>query len=149
MHEFIRCGVPLGLTLVAVFTDLRRREVPDVVPLSLLVWALIACATGLSSLSWLALIGGALLGLTAAGVFFTLGGLGGGDVKLIAALGAILGPVGLVQVLFWMALAGGALALASAARGRKELAYVPAIAAGLTMQTFWPEALPRAIASLQ
>ena len=67
--------------------------------------------------------------LTSAAVFY-LGGLGGADVKLVAALGAAVGPVSLLCVLFWTALAGGLLALAAKSRGKRDFAYVPAIAAG-------------------
>jgi prepilin peptidase CpaA len=43
--------------------------------------------------------------------FFLLRGMGGGDVKLLAALGAWLGPLALLTVTFYTALAGGVMAL--------------------------------------
>jgi prepilin peptidase CpaA len=85
----------------------------------------------LLEIDWLGLLSGFLLGGALGTGLFALGAFGGGDVKLIAALGAILGPVGLIYMLFWTALAGGALALAAAARRQREFAYVPAIALGL------------------
>jgi prepilin peptidase CpaA len=90
---------------------------------------------------WLAAAGGLVLGLALGWPLFALGGWGGGDVKLLAALGAALGPAALVQVAIWMGVAGGALALVAAARGKKDLAYVPAIAIGLFVNTLWPHAL--------
>jgi prepilin peptidase CpaA len=60
---------------------------------------------------------------------------------LLAAWGAALGTVALLKVLFWMALAGAVLAIVSAARGRRDFAYVPAIAAGLCVQLLWPQAM--------
>jgi hypothetical protein len=61
----------------------------------------------------------------------------------VAALGAVLGPLGLVQALFWIALAGGVLAVFAAARGQRDYAYVPAITAGVLVHWFaspwmWP-----------
>ena len=149
MHDLVRDSIPLVLTLAAVVTDLRRREVPDFVPLAIGAWAIVAKAAGLISLSWSAMAVGALLGLAASGLFYALEGIGGGDVKLVAALGAMLGPRMLLEMLFWVAMAGGVLAVASWFRGRKDLAYVPAIAAGLFVQTVWPNALSGVIASLR
>ena len=49
---------------------------------------------------------------------FTLGMLGGGDVKLLAAVGGFMGPVRLIGALLTIALVGGALALLEAVRRR-------------------------------
>src|SRR5437763_974094 len=50
--------------------------------------------------------------------FFALGGMGAGDVKLLAALGAWLGPVESLWVAMFAAMAGGVLGLIVAlARG--------------------------------
>lgn len=49
---------------------------------------------------------------------FALGGLGAGDVKLLAAIGAWLGPAGAFYTALYAAIAGGVLAIAvAAARG--------------------------------
>jgi len=60
--------------------------------------------------------GSALLGtLTGAGVFlifYLLGGMGGGDIKLMAGFGAVLGVKLLLQAALWTAACGGLLALA-------------------------------------
>ncbi len=42
---------------------------------------------------------------------YALGGMGGGDVKALAALGTLLGPAGIFQVFLYMGLMGGILAL--------------------------------------
>jgi len=63
---------------------------------------------------WPGLKGGLLGMLLAGGIFyllFVLGGMGGGDVKLVAAVGAWAGTVQVASVLIVAALAGGALAL--------------------------------------
>lgn len=60
--------------------------------------------------------GSALLGtLTGAGVFlifYLLGGMGGGDIKLMAGFGAVLGVKRLLEAALWTAGCGGLLALA-------------------------------------
>jgi prepilin peptidase CpaA len=66
---------------------------------------------------------------------FTLGMMGGGDVKLIAALALWLRPEGVVQLLVVMAIAGGVLTLAmliphrmARTAGNPEIPYGIAIA---------------------
>lgn len=138
-------AVPLSMLALATLCDLRTREIPDAISLALLGWAVLTTALGWSSLGWLSLTGGLFLGLAIGCLLFALGGWGGGDVKLVAALGALLGPLGLLQAMFWIALAGGLLAVIAAARGQRDYAYVPAIAAGVIVHWFaspwlWPVA---------
>ncbi len=47
---------------------------------------------------------------------FALGGLGAGDVKLLGAIGAWLGPSVVLRVALYSTMAGGVLALALAVR---------------------------------
>jgi prepilin peptidase CpaA len=57
--------------------------------------------------------------------WFLLGGMGAGDVKLLAALGAWLGPEGALWAGLYAGLAGGPLALiVSAARGYLKQSFV-------------------------
>ena len=127
---FVAIAIPLALFAIATICDLRWREVPDWVSIAMLVCAIIATSLGLHNTSWIELLLGLLLGFAlSAGVFY-FGGLGGADVKLIAATGAVVGPIALLIVLFWMALAGGILAIVASVRGQKDYAYVPAIATG-------------------
>jgi len=56
-------------------------------------------------------VGGWLLGTALLLPFFALGGMGGGDVKLMAALGAWLGPREIVWLAIYSGIAGGVLGL--------------------------------------
>ena len=78
---------------------------------------------------WLVLAGGAV-GLALGFALFHIAKPGGGDAKLIAAMGLLLGPVGIIILLFWTALFGGVLALIAMLRGQRDYACVPAITAG-------------------
>jgi prepilin peptidase CpaA len=125
----------IAFAIVATAYDLRSRVIPNWIATSLLACAALGVATGLSGVTWTNLIYGAATGLAVSLPFYALGGFGGGDVKLIVAIGAALGPLALLAVLFWVAVSGGVLAVVAWVRGRRDLAYVPAIACGLLI--YW------------
>jgi len=105
----------VALCIVACFFDLRERRIPNWLVLSALVAGLaFRAAVGME-----ALVGG----ITAAGLafgfglfFYLLGGLGAGDVKLMAGLAAFLGLEGLLTGLAVMAGVGVIMALVATAR---------------------------------
>jgi prepilin peptidase CpaA len=129
------------LLLVATYCDLRTRHVPDWIAVSVLVVSSVAAAVGAANIRWWMVVSGGAVGLAVGAFLFRFARLGGGDAKLIAALGALLGPVGLWFALFWMALAGGMLALIAAARGQRDYAYAPAIAIGFAAYLVYPGGL--------
>jgi prepilin peptidase CpaA len=101
----------LAIALAGCVTDLRARRIPNV-----LTFGAAAGAAGY----YLAADGLAGLGFAAAGwlvgglmflPLFALRGMGGGDVKLMAALGAWVGPGTAVWLALYAALAGGVFAL--------------------------------------
>ena len=110
--------------------DLWRREIPNWIPLTVIAWAIAATARGWSAQGWIPLVSGFVLALAIGMVLFWRGGFGGGDVKLLAALGAVVGPVPLFSLLFYVSLAGGLFAVVAVSRGKKDLAYAPAITLG-------------------
>lgn len=107
----------LGALAVATVADLRSRRIPN-----WLVFPFMALGLGVSGwlYGWHGLVKsaeGLLLGLVVFGVLGFLGGMGMGDVKLVAAIGAWIGPSQLVLALVLTAIAGGLMALCWAAAG--------------------------------
>lgn len=100
----------LIVVLIATVTDIRSRRIPNwlVVPFLLAGVIVSAVTRGWSGL------GQSLLGvLTAAvvlGILYWLGGMGMGDVKLCAAVGAWIGPAQLGMALVMMGIVGGVMA---------------------------------------
>ena len=102
----------LSVGVAATLEDLTRRRISNGIPLA-------ALASGLwlhwRQRGWPGLgsaLLGALCGLAVFLIFYLLGGMGGGDVKLMAGFGAILGSAGmLLKAAIWVAAAGGVLAL--------------------------------------
>jgi prepilin peptidase CpaA len=103
--------VCLGLAVVACVWDLRTRRIPRLLTLGGAVAGLLfhlasggASAGAFSAIGW-------LLGIAVFLVPFALGGIGGGDVKLLGALGAWLGPTDVIWLALYTGVAGGLLAL--------------------------------------
>jgi Flp pilus assembly protein protease CpaA len=112
-------GVVLGASAVAMAWDLRWRRIPNLLTLPLLVAGL-AAAGAMRGGAGLAdsLAGCLLLGIPYVALFLFAGG-GGGDAKLMAAIGAWVGFASGISVLLAVAVSGGVLGLAFAAsRGR-------------------------------
>lgn len=102
---------PLAVTLWLAWGDLRTRRIPNY-----LTFGLALAGFGFQ-LGWSGVpgLGNAFLGLaTGFGLLiipYILGGMGAGDVKALAALGAWLGPYRTMQLFIYMAVAGGLMAL--------------------------------------
>jgi prepilin peptidase CpaA len=102
---------------VATFTDLRSRRIPNWLVLPFLV---IGIAVSAWMHGWHGIgqsFEGLGLGLLIYGFLFWMGGMGAGDVKLAAAIGAWIGPDQLFIALVITGLAGGVMVLCWAAFG--------------------------------
>jgi prepilin peptidase CpaA len=104
----------VAVGVAATITDLRNRRVPNVLTFGAAAVGLLVHATfeGAAGAGWSA--AGWLAGLALFLPLFVLGGMGAGDVKLLAALGAWLGPGEVLWVALYAAIAGGVMALAVA-----------------------------------
>jgi prepilin peptidase CpaA len=108
----------LILLLMACITDLRSRRIPNWLVLPFLVAGFVVsgCLHGRSGIG--RSLAGVGLAILLCGLFYWLGGLGAGDLKLCAAIGAWIGPhqlfiaqvatgiVGGIWVLVWAIYAG-------------------------------------------
>lgn len=131
-------SVSLAAGAAAVFEDLRHRRIPNWIPLFALAAGLTlhVAASGPRGAVTAGL--GAVCGFAVFLVFYILGGMGGGDIKLMAGMGAILGPSRLFTAAWWAAMIGAVLALAAigfiaARKGnwrKASIPYAPAIAGG-------------------
>jgi prepilin peptidase CpaA len=101
----------VAVLCVATFTDLRSRRIPNWLSLPFM-------AAGILVSVWMhgwhglaESMGGLGLGILIFGVLCWMGGMGMGDVKLCAAIGAWVGPAQLLLALVVTGLAGGIMAL--------------------------------------
>ncbi len=113
----------VALVLAAVVWDVRSRRVPNALTLggAAVAFAMHGLLHGWSGL--LTSASGWAVGLVLFLPLFALGGMGAGDVKLLGAIGAWLGPRGAVWAGLCGAVAGGVMALTVAlARGYAKTA---------------------------
>jgi prepilin peptidase CpaA len=115
---------------VACVTDLHRREIPD--SCSIAILAAFAVTALAAPIGWVMLASALSAGLAAFAIgafLFHRGVMGGGDVKLLAAVAVWAGWALLPSVLMGMALAGGVLALLCLAAKRSARPWATLLSA--------------------
>ena len=131
-----------GVGLAAMAEDLIRRQISNWIPVAALVGGTVCQIAANGWQGVLTALGGAICGFLVFLVFYWLGGMGGGDVKLMAGFGALLGAGRLFEAALWTAGIGGLIAagvIAVQALRRKKggagqesqwIPYAPAITLG-------------------
>jgi len=103
--------VAVVIGAAACWFDVRTRRIPNLLTFGAAIAGIVYAIFAHGTAGLFASIAGWLVGCALFLPFFLLGGMGAGDVKLIAAIGSWLGPV----VAFWVALyammAGGVMAV--------------------------------------
>ena len=115
----IATGVLAGGLLVATVIDLRSRRIPNQLTATMAILGLVLAATQTSGVTVGASLGGLLLGLLLMMPGYALGATGAGDVKLMAAVGAIVGPALVFSAFVCTSIAGGVLAVIVAVKRRR------------------------------
>jgi prepilin peptidase CpaA len=124
------CLLAGALGIVAVIGDLRRRTIPNWLT-ALGCLAGLACAALLGWRSLGASLAGCAVGFLILLPFHLCGAMGGGDVKLMAAFGALLGPAAILSSAVFGAIFGGVWAICARLRGARAIPYAPAIVGGV------------------
>lgn len=101
----------IGLGAIACVCDLRNRRIPNLLTFGGAALALVYALVTSGFMGLLTSMGGWLAGAALFFPMFALGGMGAGDVKLAACIGAWLGPTASLYVALYSALAGGVMAL--------------------------------------
>jgi prepilin peptidase CpaA len=105
----------LAVACAACVTDIRNRRIPNGLTFGAAAAALVFQTAAHGGTGFMSAVGGWLTGALIMFVPFALRGLGGGDVKLLAALGAWLGPGKAVWLALYAGAAGFVMAIAVAA----------------------------------
>jgi prepilin peptidase CpaA len=131
---FMRCVPLLVLLLLAAATDLRNRKIPNWLTLLLILGGIAQSFFA----SHLAGPGSAVIGVLAGAaipfLLFAMGALGAGDVKLMAGVGAWLGPVAALMVFIIAAIVGMIIVIVQAVvEGRLQLLTQNSLAITLSL----------------
>ncbi len=125
---FLRSWPLIVLLVCITFIDLEHRIIPDELSLGGLGWGLLT-----SYWAWDIGVGAAVMGaLLGFGFFYSVAwlylrwtgrsGLGGGDIKLLAMLGAFLGPLGVLNTILISSIFGSIIGLlCGALQGQKNI----------------------------
>jgi prepilin peptidase CpaA len=116
------------LTSIAVYTDLRWRLIPNRLTLPAVVLGLLVNTLGNGWHGALISVLGLFVGIGLLILPFAVGKMGGGDVKLMGAIGAWLGSYAVVNIALYSAIAGGLIALILAVKDKRL---------GVTMKKVW------------
>jgi prepilin peptidase CpaA len=96
---------------LAVYTDLRWRKISNNLTVPAVAAGIILNTLNGGWYGLLSSLAGLAIGIAVFIIPFALRGMGGGDVKLMGALGALLGGYAIVSVAIYTALLGGVLAI--------------------------------------
>ena len=135
----------LALAVIACITDLKWRRIPNLLTFGAAALALVFHGVTAGVPGVVNAVLGWLVGTALFLPFFLLRGMGGGDVKLLAALGAWTGPGAAFWLAIYASLAGGVLAVVvSLARG-----YLGTALGNIrSLLTFWFVVGPRPMEAL-
>jgi prepilin peptidase CpaA len=103
-------GIAVVVGLAATVDDLARRQIANWIPAAALAGGF---GWQIGQAGWagaLHALAGAAAGFGVFLIFYLLGGMGGGDVKLMAGFGALLGTGRLLEAALWTAGVGGVVA---------------------------------------
>ncbi len=139
----IFCVVGPALVIITAI-DIKHKRIPDIIILPGIVFGLAAGSylVGLKDSSIGLLVGGGTFLLTSEVYYRVRGrvGMGGGDIKFIAAVGALLGWQQVVLVIFLSALAGSLVGLVGLATKKinvmSQIPFGPFLAGGTLVAYF-------------
>jgi prepilin peptidase CpaA len=119
LSEELSLAAVLIVGIAAASIDLRTRRIPNLLTGLAATAGLVMATTGAGDLTVGRAVAGLAIGAAVMLPGHVFGATGAGDVKLMAAMGTLLGPGGIVMGFIYTAIAGGVLAMAYAAgRGR-------------------------------
>ncbi|MDI7258521.1 MAG: A24 family peptidase [Thermodesulfobacteriota bacterium] len=99
------------MLIIAVYTDIKHKKLPNYLTFPAMFIGLVChlLSGGLSGLFFS--ITGLLLGIALLFLLYIIGGTGAGDVKLMGAVGALLGPKGVFIAFLATSIVGGIYAI--------------------------------------
>ena len=101
----------LVILTISLYTDIKSRKILNVITMPSILFGIVYYTVILGKEGFLFSGKGFFVGLVVLLIPYLLGGMGAGDVKLMAAIGALTGPVFVFYSFIYTALVGGVIAL--------------------------------------
>ena len=108
--------VLMAALLGACILDWKYRKIPNYLTVSLILCGIVFQSVSIGTEGLVQSLWGSLVGVLLLYIPFSVRGVGGGDVKLLAAIGAFTGPLLVLHVFLASAVFGGLFSLVEAAR---------------------------------
>lgn len=122
--QFIQVLPLLVLLAIAAVIDWRHRRIPNWLNLLIAVGGIARAVSSFSHLTFTDSMLGFAVGFGMMIIPFVLGALGGGDVKLLAAVGTWMGPIGTLLIFAGAALVGLVIVITQASySGRLSMLF--------------------------
>ena len=121
LNEPILITVIVVIISLALYTDLRWRKIPNCLTLPAIALGFIMNFLGNSWNGLVFAFFGLLVGMGLLILPFMLGAMGGGDVKLLGALGALVGSYSVFNIFLYTSLVGGVIAIIAALANKNLL----------------------------
>jgi prepilin peptidase CpaA len=109
--EYLLYGWLIIVLLICAVTDLRQRRIPNKLTYPMVIAALLINSFIGGWDGFLFSLGGLAFGFAVFFLPYSLGGMGAGDVKLMSAVGAVLGFKQTAVCFLFIAICGGIMAL--------------------------------------
>ena len=109
--ESLVLTIVIGVGVAAAVIDVNTRRVPNALTGGVALSGVLLALSGYGSIGTGAALAGCAIGLLLMLPGHLFGATGGGDVKLLAALGTLLGPWNTITAFVLTAIAGGLLAI--------------------------------------
>lgn len=118
-HGLLVCAPVLALLTLAATVDLRSRRIPNWLTFTMILSGIAVNVSSLGPVTFAQAMLGFAAGFGLMFLLFALGAIGGGDVKLMAGIGAWMGPEVVLKVFAIAAIIGAAIVLAQAIAQRR------------------------------
>jgi len=135
--SILKLTLAATVSIAAITVDIRHRQIPNALSVALLLIGIFPAGLTRGWAGLADVLLGAALGFAVFLVPYLLGGMGGGDVKLMAGFGALTGARGVLPALLLVAVAGATTSVLflvyRRARGQAfcdAIPYAPAIVIG-------------------
>jgi prepilin peptidase CpaA len=105
--EILLLTILFGVLAASAITDFKWKRIPNAFILPAMAVSMLIHALNSGISGFIFSIEGLFLGMALLIIFYIMGVMGAGDVKLMGAVGSILGPAGVFKAFLFTAIVGG------------------------------------------